>query len=496
MSQMVFDTDSPLHAPQEANVSPSSTASTALFLPSPRASTSSSASPQSSPLPLSPPVPSSSSTSRKRVVPPVEHDGRRESSDVSSSSQSKKIKGEDFHFVEEVSEYEDGSGAYLVVWADGDKTWESSDFQLSINDPVKWAMLMAMASRYRDSSETLQRKAEERRLYTLGLSRGDRRSPRNHATTRAIDEQKQLKADSDKDEKQEMSPFDIPKLSINVCQACDTVTTALRCHGRKCSQHLCLHHYDDPRYRQANPPHKLVEHPLVGFYCPTHGGPPFPKTAEVTLRGLARSQLTGFHIISMDITFTSRITVPYQLVNAAEAEVVFIDTHTKLWNLEGFEKEIGAAMSGTAKVHLVFIFACWLDPAVQVKAMKEVSYKHPSITFILFRVPNLTPTTTLLNQCIQAGDQTIRYPTALSYLFLARLAVEQKDIVIFEHGSGPVRLCRMSTGLPTCECLGADGRNRSFSSGTQKWWKEGVRRKHCREGKCPGLLLIPDVIAN
>ena len=427
--------------------------------------------------------------SRKRPCPQAQ-EGCTSQPDCNSSNKVARDDLQHFLHVEEVAQAEDRSSAYRVLWADGSKTWESPEFRQHVNgkDPARWAWLMAMASRYNDSPETLRKKQEQRTLYVKGLARGERRSSRNHASSRSIDAQKQL-------EPVEVL-YTLPQLFIEVCQACDATTTVLRCRQGACSQHLCLHHYEEMRDGHAGAEYAQVAPPHVGFYCPTHGGPPYPKTVEVTLSGLARSQPTGFHIVTKDETFAPRITVQHHVVSKAEAEVLLIDMHTRTMEPGKFQQDVEAGLSGMGKkVQLVFVFACWRLPDEQAMAMMEISERQASITFVLFRVPSLVPTAELLSQCIRAADQTMRYPTALPYLALARLSVEQRSVVIFEHGKGPLRLGLQSSGVPTCDCSGNNKQSKlKYSSESKKWWKVGVRRKFCRGGKCPGLLWILDVI--
>ena len=224
-------------------------------------------------------------------------------------------------------------------------------------------------------------------MYSIGLARGARRSSRNFASSRA---QKTTRG------------YAIPELFIDVCQVCEATTTVLRCLQEECSQHLCLHDFDDMRQLQDGiPKYKQAAPLLVGFYCPAHGGSPFPVTPDAALRGCARSQCTTtFHLVSGDVTFFSRVTVPLEVVSKAEAEVVFIDTHTLEMQPEKFQRDVLAALSGVVKVQLVFVLSCWLLPDIQTKAMKDMSHLYSAITFVLFRVARLVPTTDLLNQCV------------------------------------------------------------------------------------------------
>ena len=108
----------------------------------------------------------------------------------------------------------------------------------------------------------------------------------------------------------------------------------------------------------------------------------------------------------------------------------------------------------------VFILArCWSDtqvhidsqprvqtdsqrrPNAQIEALKTISAQYPHSIFVAFRIPQLVLTSSfseIIEQSVRAAVNTVRYPGAPRYMYLARLCtVTNKQSVIFERGVGP-----------------------------------------------------------
>jgi hypothetical protein len=136
-------------------------------------------------------------------------------------------------------------------------------------------------------------------------------------------------------------------------------------------------------------------------------------------------------------------------------------------------------------MRIFILAACWGQPAVQIEALKTISAGHPNTIFVTFRIPKLVLASSLseiIDQCVRAAVNTVRYPGAPRYMF-------NKQSVIFERGVGPLQV---AYGVKTTCCC-----EREYASSTNSsWWNKGetslVYRKRCR-GATPLCLDVLEV---
>ena len=237
--------------------------------------------------------------------------------------------------------------------------------------------------------------------------------------------------------------------------------------------------------------------------CSSHGGP--AQTTEVKLRGLPRPQPVQIHLnaVCPDIVTRVHETVVRQDVvithssksSPTKIDVLFAVYHTDSdWEAAVHEQKIVEAM-GESAPSLVFVLACWESDAMTT-AWTRLSHMHPAITFVVYRVPRLVllpEHSEYLRHSVLAAVNTIRYPDAPGYMYLADLCtVSKQEAVIFHRGVGPLQVSY--NVRPRCCCgkeypLKLGTRWCRPKRGTRIWLRKCQDFTHIAKG-CVYLLYV------
>ena len=321
---------------------------------------------------------------------------------------------------------------YQAQWENGEKTWERATF-LDTLTGVDAGVLVAMADAPGDGPQTRADKAAQRRQYAAALPSGV------NPTTR---------------------------YTSGLCIACANTCPGLKCVD--CSDHVCLHCL-----------------PAAGFTrCPAHGGEPLVLSHEVQLRGRPLHGELLYHLVSVDPTLAVRFPSP-PTTSIATATAVFVAYHTRSdWNSAKHVLLICDALEGmTDKTTLVVVLTCWMNSAVQRMVMRAISYLHPTIRFVAYRIRHLVLSPSLIASAFTHASTTVRFTRY--HAGLSEWCTAQTGAVLFERGQGPFQVAL--DARPRCQC-GLAYPSRSTRAA------ENVRRRVCSlNGElCVELLVVDE----
>ena len=322
-------------------------------------------------------------------------------------------------------------GRYRVVWEDGTETIEPRGWRETI-EGVDEEQLLDMANRHFDSQEVKADKAVERERHAARTPQG------------------------------------IKRRRTGICAACGLDGAARQCVAQ-CTSLICAHCFDSGL--------------VVSFTCPAHGGGELKLSHDVAIRGVPLFTSVNYHVVSVDPSLSGRISAPDTVLSdKADAHVVFVNYHSDPdWTSKEHIAFINSALDGAVRAKLVVVLTCWKNGVEQRLAMKQLSYDHPRLLFVTYRIDELVLTPQLLGLTLVHAADAVRLRRP--YVPLSNLCTLEKGAVFFEGGAGPYQVAYNSK--PLCGC------GRAYPSASKRR-EDNVRRRKCGGGTpaCVDLLTV------
>lgn len=237
---------------------------------------------------------------------------------------------------------------------------------------------------------------------------------------------------------------------------------------------------------------------FVCYHCERSASAGQPYRADkINEYGAVRPQPVRSQVHStMSIFDTSRLE---EIVDSSEADVdLLVVNYHSLGMMANDHVEHISHVIGSRSPALVLVLTCWTNPEEQTSAMRTLALKFHHTLFLTYRDPELSARQRL-DRAIPFLHDTILFPHAPPFTFLARLCESEGNLVMFAAcgsraptSAGPLRAVQEHLSTPGSVCSSCQAQY----SARERWRAQlstrvQLPRRRCRrEEHCADMLLV------